>query len=176
MKASDLLKDKNKLLMGIPIILGMLFIYVFFIHAGQSEETQQKEDASAFFEPTAQESEKAGDKLEAYKRDELEKQEEERIRKESDVKGSDFYFDLHNREEEYDERKLERIRRMQGDPYSEVMSGYGGGRQGRFAQQLDQQLDGLEDEEALNEIIREARKNARIRKDLDESERYRKEM
>ncbi|MDB0805759.1 conjugative transposon protein TraM, partial [Phocaeicola vulgatus] len=29
---------------------------------------------------------------------------------------------------------------------------------------------------ALNEIIREARKNARIRKDLDESERYRKEM
>lgn len=72
MKASDLLKDKNKLLMGIPIILGMLFIYVFFIHAGQSEETQQKEDASAFFEPTAQESEKAGDKLEAYKRDELE--------------------------------------------------------------------------------------------------------
>ena len=57
MKASDLLKDKNKLLMGIPIILGMLFIYVFFIHAGQSEETQQKEDASAFFEPTAQESE-----------------------------------------------------------------------------------------------------------------------
>ena len=67
MKASDLLKDKNKLLMGIPIILGMLFIYVFFIHAGQSEETQQKEDASAFFEPTAQESEKAGDKLEAYK-------------------------------------------------------------------------------------------------------------
>lgn len=28
----------------------------------------------------------------------------------------------------------------------------------------------------LNEIIREARKNARIRKDLDESERYRKEM
>ena len=106
----------------------------------------------------------------------MEKQEEERIRKESDVKGSDFYFDLHNREEEYDERKLERIRRMQGDPYSEVMSGYGGGRQGRFAQQLDQQLDGLEDEEALNEIIREARKNARIRKDLDESERYRKEM
>lgn len=92
------------------------------------------------------------------------------------MKGSDFYFDLHNREEEYDERKLERIRRMQGDPYSEVMSGYGGGRQGRFAQQLDQQLDGLEDEEALNEIIREARKNARIRKDLDESERYRKEM
>ena len=172
MKANELFKDKNKLLMGIPVILGLLFIYVFFIHAGQPEETQQKEDASAFFEPTAQESEKAGDKLEAYKRDELEKQEEERIRKESDVKGSDFYFDLHNREEQYDERKLERIRRMQGDPYSEVMSGYGGGRQGRFAQQLD----GLEDEEALNEIIREARKNARIRKDLDESERYRKEM
>ncbi len=181
MKANELFKDKNKLLMGIPVILGLLFIYVFFIHAGQPEETQQKEDASAFFEPTAQESEKAaqesekaGDKLEAYKRDELEKQEEERIRKESDVKGSDFYFDLHNREEQYDKQKLERIRRMQGDPYSEVMSGYGGGRQGRFAQQLDQQLDGLEDEEALNEIIREARKNARIRKDLDESERYRK--
>lgn len=176
MKASDLLKDKNKLLMGIPIILGMLFIYVFFIHAEQPEESNSEKADAAFFEPTATVAEKVDDKLEAYKRDELEKQEEERIRKESAVKGSDFYFDLQNRDEKYDERTLERIRRMQSDPYSEVMSGYGGGRQGRFSQQLDQQLDGLEDEEALNEIIREAKKNARIRKDLNESERYRKEM
>lgn len=51
MKANELFKDKNKLLMGIPVILGLLFIYVFFIHAGQPEETQQKEDASAFLNP-----------------------------------------------------------------------------------------------------------------------------
>lgn len=59
---------------------------------------------------------------------------------------------------------------MQNDPYSEVMAEYGGGRNGRFSHQLESQLDGLEDEQALNEIIREAKKNSRIRKELEESD------
>ena len=65
---------------------------------------------------------------------------------------------------------------MQNDPYSEVMAEYGGGRNGRFSHQLESQLDGLEDEQALNEIIREAKKNSRIRKDLEDSDKYRKRM
>lgn len=65
---------------------------------------------------------------------------------------------------------------MQNDPYSEVMAEYGGGRNGRFSHQLESQLDGLEDEQALNEIIREAKKNSRIRKELEESDKYRKRM
>ena len=79
-------------------------------------------------------------------------------------------------QEKYDEATLERIRRMRKDPYSEVMEGYGGGKDGRFSRQLEAQLSGLEDEEALNEIIRKAKKNARIRKDLEESSAYREKM
>jgi hypothetical protein len=31
MEPNKLIKDKNKLLMAIPVILGILFLYVFFI-------------------------------------------------------------------------------------------------------------------------------------------------
>ena len=96
--------------------------------------------------------------------------------KESQVKGSDFYFELQNRKERYDRATLERIRRMQNDPYSEVMSEYGSRENGRFSHQLESQLNGLEDEQALNEIIREAKKNSRIRKELEASDKYRKRM
>lgn len=114
--------------------------------------------------------------MEAYKQDKLEEQEKARIMKESQVKGSDFYFELQNRKERYDRATLERIRRMQNDPYSEVMSEYGSRENGRFSHQLESQLNGLEDEQALNEIIREAKKNSRIRKELEASDKYRKRM
>ena len=44
------------------------------------------------------------DKMEAYKQDKLEEQEKARILKESQVKGSDFYFELQNQQERYDRR------------------------------------------------------------------------
>ena len=132
--------------------------------------------SQAFLEPQSEMADKVNDKMEAYKQDKLEEQEKARILKESQVKGSDFYFELQNQQERYDRATLERIRRMQNDPYSEVMAEYGGGRNGRFSHQLESQLDGLEDEQALNEIIREAKKNSRIRKELEESDKYRKRM
>lgn len=178
MNMKDLLKDKNKLLMIIPILLGILFIYVFFLH-GSGQETQESSDnrtAETLLEPESRVAEKAANKMEAYKQDEREKQEQARLQEASRVRGSDFYFEMQNREEKYDEATLERIRRMHKDPYSEVMEGYGGGKDGRFSRQLEAQLNGLEDEEALNEIIRKAKKNARIRKDLAESSAYREKM
>ena len=86
---------------------------------------------------------KINDKLEAYKQDKLEEQEKARILKESQVKGSDFYFELQNRKERYDRATQERIRRMQNDPYSEVMSEYGSGGNERLSHQLENQLNGL---------------------------------
>ena len=179
MNMKDLLKDKNKLLVVIPILLGILFIYVFFLH-GSGQEKQESSDnrtAETLLEPESRVAEKADNKIDAYKQDEREKQEQARLQEASRVRGSDFYFDMQNREEKYDEATLERIRRMRKDPYSEVMEGYGGGgKDGRFSRQLEAQLSGLEDEEALNEIIRKAKKNARIRKDLEESSAYREKM
>lgn len=160
MEPNKLIKDKNKLLMAIPVILGILFLYVFFIREdGNVPSGSDRQAASqAFLEPQSEMADKVNDKMEAYKQDKLEEQEKARILKESQVKGSDFYFELQNQQERYDRATLERIRRMQNDPYSEVMAEYGGGRNGRFSHQLESQLDGLEDEQALNEIIREARR------------------
>ena len=44
MKINSLIKDKNKLLMLIPLILGILFIYVFFIHETQGKEGTVSEE------------------------------------------------------------------------------------------------------------------------------------
>lgn len=178
MEPNKLIKDKNKLLMAIPVILGILFLYVFFIREdGNVPSGSDRQAASqAFLEPQSEMADKVNDKMEAYKQDKLEEQEKARIMKESQVKGSDFYFELQNRKERYDRATLERIRRMQNDPYSEVMSEYGSRENGRFSHQLESQLNGLEDEQALNEIIREAKKNSRIRKELEASDKYRKRM
>ena len=60
MNMKDLLKDKNKLLMVIPILLGILFIYVFFLH-GSGQETQESSDnrtAETLLEPESRVAEK----------------------------------------------------------------------------------------------------------------------
>lgn len=101
MNMKDLLKDKNKLLMVIPILLGILFIYVFFLH-GSGQETQESSDnrtAETLLEPESRVAEKAANKMEAYKQDEREKQEQARLQEASRVRGSDFYFEMQNREE-----------------------------------------------------------------------------
>ena len=124
MEPNKLIKDKNKLLMAIPVILGILFLYVFFIREdGNVPPGSDRQAASqAFLEPQSEMADKVNDKMEAYKQDKLEEQEKARILKESQVKGSDFYFELQNQQERYDRATLERIRRMQNDPYSEVMA------------------------------------------------------
>lgn len=177
MKINSLIKDKNKLLMLIPLILGILFIYVFFIHETQGKEgtVSEEKGEDIFLEPESAAASKATNKIEAYKQDEKEELEKQRIKEESRVRGSDFYFDLQNRKDQYDQGTLEKIEKMRHDPYASVMGEYGNG-EGRFSKQLERQLDGLEDEQALNEIVREAKKNARIRKDLEANERFRKEL
>ena len=147
MEVNKLIKDKNKLLMAIPVVLGILFLYVFFVReSGKEQPRKEMQTASqAFLEPQSEMADKVNDKMEAYKQDKLEEQEKARIMKESQVKGSDFYFELQNRKERYDRATLERIRRMQNDPYSEVMSEYGSRENGRFSHQLESQLNGMED-------------------------------
>lgn len=177
MKTNNILKDKNKLLMIIPIILGGLFLYVFFVHDTSSKEAVEngKEKQSVLLEPDSEAKDKALNKIEAYKQDEREEKEKQRIIDESQVRGSDFYFDLQNRNEKYDQATLEKIRRMRRDPYSDVMGEYGSSNS-HLSEQLERQLSSIEDEEELKEIIREARKNAEIRKELEQNKLYRQEI
>lgn len=177
MKTNNFLKDKNKLLMIIPIVLGGLFLYVFFVHDTSSKEVaeNEKERQSVLLEPDSEAKDKALNKIEAYKQDEREEKEKQRIMDESQVRGSDFYFDLQNRNEKYDQATLEKIRKMRRDPYSDVMGEYGSS-DSHLSEQLEKQLTSIEDEEELKEIIREARKNAEIRKELEQNNVYRQKI
>ena len=177
MKTNNFLKDKNKLLMIIPIVLGGLFLYVFFVHDTSSKEVaeNEKERQSVLLEPDSEAKDKALNKIEAYKQDEREEKEKQRIMDESQVRGSDFYFDLQNRYEKYDQATLEKIRKMRRDPYSDVMGEYGSS-DSHLSEQLEKQLASIEDEEELKEIIREARKNAEIRKELEQNNVYRQKI
>lgn len=177
MKTNTFLKDKNKLLMIIPIVLGGLFLYVFFVHDTSSKEVaeNEKERQSVLLEPDSEAKDKALNKIEAYKQDEREEKEKQRIMDESQVRGSDFYFDLQNRNEKYDQATLEKIRKMRRDPYSDVMGEYGSS-DSHLSEQLEKQLASIEDEEELKEIIREARKNAEIRKELEQNNVYRQKI
>lgn len=177
MKTNNFFKDKNKLLMIIPIILGGLFLYVFFVHDTSSKEVaeNEKERQSVLLEPDSEAKDKALNKIEAYKQDEREEKEKQRIMDESQVRGSDFYFDLQNRNEKYDQATLEKIRKMRRDPYSDVMGEYGSS-DSHLSEQLEKQLASIEDEEELKEIIREARKNAEIRKELEQNNVYRQKI
>lgn len=177
MKTNNFLKDKNKLLMIIPIVLGGLFLYVFFVHDTSSKEVaeNEKQRQSVLLEPDSEAKDKALNKIEAYKQDEREEKEKQRIMDESQVRGSDFYFDLQNRNEKYDQATLEKIRKMRRDPYSDVMGEYGSS-DSHLSEQLEKQLASIEDEEELKEIIREARKNAEIRKELEQNNVYRQKI
>lgn len=177
MKTNNFLKDKNKLLMIIPIVLGGLFLYVFFVHDTSSKEVveNEKERQSVLLEPDSEAKDKVLNKIEAYKQDEREEKEKQRIMDESQVRGSDFYFDLQNRNEKYDQATLEKIRKMRRDPYSDVMGEYGSS-DSHLSEQLEKQLASIEDEEELKEIIREARKNAEIRKELEQNNIYRQKI
>jgi conjugative transposon TraM protein len=177
MKTNNFLKDKNKLLMIIPIVLGGLFLYVFFVHDTSSKEVaeNEKKRQSVLLEPDSEAKDKALNKIEAYKQDEREEKEKQRIMDESQVRGSDFYFDLQNRNEKYDQATLEKIRKMRRDPYSDVMGEYGSS-DSHLSEQLEKQLASIEDEEELKEIIREARKNAEIRKELEQNNVYRQKI
>lgn len=177
METNNFFKDKNRLLMIIPIVLGGLFLYVFFVHDTSSKETEgnEKEKQSVLLEPDSEAKGKALNKIEAYKQDEREEKEKQRIMDESQVRGSDFYFDLQNRNEKYDQATMDKIIKMRRDPYSDVMDEYGSS-DSHLSEQLEKQLASIEDEEELKEIIREARKNAEIRKELEQNNAYRQKI
>ena len=69
MEPNKLFKDKNKLLMVIPVILGILFLYVFFIHKN-GEEPSESAMATAHkpLEPQSEMADKVNDKMEPISR------------------------------------------------------------------------------------------------------------
>lgn len=61
---------------------------------------------------------------------------------------------------------------MQKDPLTEVTSEYAGKGQGTsnaFSSRMRQQLNQIEDQETFNQIVRDAKKDERIRKELEKT-------
>lgn len=176
----EVLKDKNKLLMLVPLLLGVLFVIVFFGKKEKSAEPASTEEVNqAFLEPDAEGEKKVANKVDAYKREQEEADRKKRELEKSQVKGSDFYFEMQSSEDEYNEKMKDRIEKMQKDPLDEVTSEYkerGTSSNSPFSDKMRQQLNDIEDQETFNQIVREAKKEERIRKEIEESAMFQDEM
>lgn len=176
----EALKDKNKLLMLVPLLLGVLFVIVFFGKKEKSAEPASTEEVNqAFLEPDAEGEKKVANKVDAYKREQEEADRKKRELEKSQVKGSDFYFEMQSSEDEYNEKMKYRIEKMQKDPLDEVTSEYkerGTSSNSPFSDKMRQQLNDIEDQETFNQIVREAKKEERIRKEIEESAMFHDEM
>jgi conjugative transposon TraM protein len=176
----EVLKDKNKLLMLVPLLLGVLFVIVFFGKKEKSAEPASTEEVNqAFLEPDAEGEKKVANKVDAYKREQEEADRKKRELEKSQVKGSDFYFEMQSSEDEYNEKMKDRIEKMQKDPLDEVTSEYkerGTSSNSPFSDKMRRQLNDIEDQETFNQIVREAKKEERIRKEIEESAMFQDEM
>lgn len=174
----ELLKDKNKLLILIPIILGILLVVVLYIGKDDKDTIPEEKTSQALLEPESEQEKKVVSKEEAYR---LEREEALRQQKEleqSQVKGSDFYFDMQE-SDAFNERKMEQIRKMQKDPYAEISGEYNTRHpqeNSSFSSRMRQQLDDIESKEALDQIIKDATKEEKIRKELEKNNKFRDEL
>lgn len=174
----DLLKDKNKLLMLVPLLLGILFIIVFFVKQDPTDTTHEVEGVNqSLLEPESEGEKKIENKLDAYKKEKEEAERKKRELEDSKVKGSDFYFDMQSSTEE--DKVRNKIEKIQKDPLTEVTSEYAGNRGGSnkgFSEKMRQQLSEIEDQETFNQIVKDAKKEERIRKEIEENAKFREEM
>lgn len=116
-KLKEILKDKNKVLIIMVVVLFILFLVVILkTKNGSLEVTAIEEPNKALLEPVSKDEKVLADKLEAYKKDQLAAKKEKML-EEDRVKGSDFYFDMQGSDNKYSQRMKQQIARMQTDPY-----------------------------------------------------------
>lgn len=170
----EILKDKNKLLMLVPLLLAVLFVIVFFGKKEKADSTgsNTEEVNQAFLEPEAEGERKIANKIDAYKREQEEAARKQRELEGSQVRGSDFYFEMQSTEDEYNEKMKARIEKIKKDPLEEATNEYKDRdhtSNNAFANKMRQQLADIDDQETFNQIVREAQNDERIRKKLEEN-------
>ena len=117
-KLKEMLKNKNTLLIIAVFVLFILFLLVFLRNNKVSNEVAvSDEPKNSLLEPISEDEKVSADKLDAYKKDK-EAAKKEKMLEETQVKGSDFFFDMQGSDSKYSKRMRERIKRMQSDPYS----------------------------------------------------------
>ena len=170
-KLKEILKDKNKVLIIMVVVLFILFLVVILkTKNGSSEVAVPEEPNKALLEPVYKDEKVLADKLEAYKKDQLAAKKEKMLEA-AGVKGSDFYFDMQGSDNKYSERMKQQIERMQTDPYEQVMDGNGyssGNDNGDFTNKMRSQLNSIEEQQEFDELLRQAKKNVRLKKGMSE--------
>lgn len=180
-KITDFVKDKKNIWMLVPVLLVLVLLFVFVF----SEKKQPVSDVSdfsnqAFFDPTAKDESVASDKLQAYEKDKLEGQRKKRIEEDSKVRGSDFYFEMVK--EKTHDKMQDRIQKMQSDPYSVVMSDYDGlapeseNEATTFSDRMKERLDHVSDEEEMRQEMKEAKKDERLRLQMQRDEEFHRQL
>ena len=169
-KLKEMLKNKNTLLIIAVFVLFILFLLVFLRNNKVSNEVAvSDEPKNSLLEPISEDEKVSADKLDAYKKDK-EAAKKEKMLEETQVKGSDFFFDMQGSDSKYSKRMRERIKRMQSDPYSEVMDEYSGGTSGKsqsgFTNKMKDQLDDIEEREEYERQKKQREKEARMYKEL----------
>ena len=165
-----MLKNKNTLLIIAVFVLFILFLLVFLRNNKVSNEVAvSDEPKNSLLDPISEDEKVSADKLDAYKKDK-EAAKKEKMLEETQVKGSDFFFDMQGSDSKYSKRMRERIKRMQSDPYSEVMDEYSGGTSGKsqsgFTNKMKDQLDDIEEREEYERQKKQREKEARMYKEL----------
>lgn len=178
---NQLIKNKNNLLILVCLVIAIIFFIIVFGKKDKSEKLADTPDSTQIFlEPEAEGEAKLTNKIEAYKREEEEKRRKKKELQESQVRGSDFYFNMQNSDEEYDEKLVQRVQKLKRDPYVEVINEYQPKGQrnnsSSFSNRMRQQLNDIEDEQTLDQIIKNAKKEERIRKELEKNKAFRKKL
>lgn len=83
---------------------------------------------------------------------------------------------MQSSDEEYDKKMKERIAKMQRDPLDKVSYEYRGSGGSSFSSKMRKQLEDIEDQETFDQIVSNAQKDERIRKELEKHKQFRDEM
>lgn len=179
-KINELLKDKNRLLILVPIVLAALFGIVFFSSKSKQAETVEKNDMVAMLEPSSDEEVLPENKSDAYEKDrqadDLSRRQEE---KSQIVRGSDFYWDMIDKDEELSEKEKRKIERMRSsDPYSSAVEEYGyeGNEEGSASARMQQQLAMTEELEYLRKLQKQTEKEEIIKRQMEQESRMQQQM
>ena len=165
-KLKEILKDKNKVLIIMVVVLFILFLVVILkTKNGSLEVTAIEEPNKALLEPVSKDEKVLADKLEAYKKDQLAAKKEKML-EEDRVKGSDFYFDMQGSDNKYSQRMKQQIARMQTDPYEQAMDEYGGSKSG-FEDKMRENLNRIGDNQEAENLERSRRAYAESQNELE---------
>lgn len=181
-KIKEFINARKQLLIIVPVILLLMIGVVYISNRKKTQEDHSKPSSEVAFEPTAEDEKLPANKRVAYESLQLNERRKKRIEESPLVKGSEFYFSMAEKDEKFEEQINERIARMKEDPYDNLMSEYeenpetGSNEQRSFSDRMKTQLDEIEDEETLNQIVHQAKKDERLRNQLREEDLIRQKQ